>query len=187
MLGPEDPDSGQSLENIIDGLRVDGSKTPAEAAYDGVVGSDLGVKGSLSQNDVSSQCSGGGQQNCGASSGGGKGGGLGGLFGKMLCTLAYKNGHISERVIKADYAQGEKASIYTKEGYWFLARPITRFFEFKPTLFKYTILPFVTSWAKHMAYKEGVEDSPSLLGGLMEMVGLPVCYITGLLVTKFRK
>ena len=102
--------------------------------------------------------------------------------GKVLCTVHWERGELSDEVYKADLAYALTLPAETIAGYHFWAKPIVRIIEKYPALGRIT-RPLVVAWAKHMHCLMG-GSSRSFLGKIFHNIGMPMCTVIGKLIKK---
>jgi len=106
--------------------------------------------------------------------------------GKVLCTELHRQGLISDEVYRSDMIVGRYYSIYhpaVVAGYHAWAIPFTRLMA-KSKILTYIIYPFVSAWANHMHYKVTGKNTGSLLGAIIENLGVKACSFIGIFFKK---
>ena len=111
---------------------------------------------------------------------------LGGIFGgkggKIICTELYRQGRMPLRIYLADQVFGKLQSADVMRGYHFWAAPLVRLMRKSPRVTS-VVEFFALPWARHMAYKMGVEMTDSTFGRCLMAVGLPACKLIGKIIS----
>jgi len=103
--------------------------------------------------------------------------------GSVLCTELHRQGLLSDEIYHADCEYAKSIPEVVKIGYRIWARYLVAAMQ-KSSLVTRVSAPFIRAWCCHMAYKMGVVEKGSVLGALLECVGLPICKIIGTAVVK---
>jgi len=98
--------------------------------------------------------------------------------GTVLCTELNRQGFLSDEILKGDLEYAKTLPDEVRAGYRAWAEPLANKMK-TSKLITHIVKPFVKAWAYNMAYKMGRHDKPSNLGRIVEMVGVPICYIIG--------
>lgn len=97
----------------------------------------------------------------------------------VICTELFRQGVISSEWYIADHQYAQKYISETViRGYHYWAIPVTKLMK-KSVFITNLVKPFGKAWAQHMAYKMGVTNKDSLLGGILETIGMPISYYIG--------
>tara|TARA_R100001086_G_scaffold208402_1_gene124192 strand:- start:180 stop:1613 length:1434 start_codon:yes stop_codon:yes gene_type:complete len=104
---------------------------------------------------------------------------------KVLCTELHAQGLLPDDIYEADAEYAKRIPLKVVRGYHFWGKPLAS--KMKGSEVVTTVLnPFITAWAYHMAYKMGVTKKRCLFGNLLEIVGVPICYLIGSLIGERR-
>lgn len=101
---------------------------------------------------------------------------------KVLCTELHRQGLLCSYIYEADGLQAEKTDRKVVEGYHSWGMPLANLMS-RNKFVTYVLSPFIKSWAYQMAYKEGYTKKPNKLGYLLELVGIPICYALGTILS----
>lgn len=106
--------------------------------------------------------------------------------GKVLCTELHRQGLLDRNILEADLKQTRNYSLEVRTGYLSWGTPLSKLMRKSKTL-TYALKPFIKSWAYHMAYKEGVHNRFNLLGYILELIGIPICFGIGFIKKSLKK
>jgi len=108
-----------------------------------------------------------------------------GMCRPVICTELHKQGMLPDNIFKADQKFGqylnENYPLVTK-GYHFWAIPLTKMMK-RSKLLSRALYVFAYPWAQEMAYRMGESDRGHWLGRIILYVGVPACFLLGLILT----
>ena len=110
---------------------------------------------------------------------------LGNIFGTVICTELYRQGYLTDEIYQADRKFGQyidQKMPLVRKGYQFLAAPIVRRMQESEDYTK-TVYIFAKPWAEQMAYRAGALDKGNGWGIVIMIIGVPLCFITGVILT----
>ena len=102
--------------------------------------------------------------------------------GTVICTELYRQGLLDDATYEADAAFGTTLSETTLRGYRIWANPVVALMKNSETAT--TIVSTIAKpWTKEMAYQVGVAEEGSIIGKGMMIVGVPISWTIGVVVT----
>ena len=104
----------------------------------------------------------------------------------VICTELHRQGLLSDEVYQSDHKFGLTLSPTTLEGYQLWAVPLVKLMQESKLLTK-VVAPFGLAWAKEIHKQVSGQGNGSQFGRVMLSVGLPICYVIGLLLKPLSK
>ena len=161
-----EPEGVGNIGGVSPGIAVGGASGPG-----GSGGGTGGPGGGGGQGDT-----GLGMGTVGMGDASGAGGGGGG--GTVICTELHRQGLMTDEIYQADVRYGDRLSEEIKIGYYIWAVPLAGLMARSKVVTAIIMRPAM-SWARQMAYKEGIVSKPNIVGTLIEKIGVPICRFIG--------
>jgi hypothetical protein len=109
--------------------------------------------------------------------------------GKVLCTELHAQGLLDDEVYSSDKEMGEIFA-YCEPlvviGYHAWAKPLVSLIK-RSNLVVILLQPFIKAWAYEMHFIVTGNGKSTLLGSLLQKIGVPICKFIGKLITKKRR